>query len=122
MRFASIVGARPQFIKLASLSHALRREHQEILIHTGQHYDYSMSALFFGELEIAVPDYNLEIGSGLHGRQTGSLLAVIEQVLVKEHPDWALVFGDTNSTLAGAPAPASPPRRRTPAHGGCLSV
>lgn len=87
MRFASIVGARPQFIKLAPLSRILRLHHQEVLIHTGQHYDYNMSAQFFDELEIPEPDYNLEIGSGSHGEQTGRMLAAIEQVLIKERPD-----------------------------------
>ena len=80
MRFASIVGARPQFIKVAPVSKALRQEHEEIIIHTGQHYDYCMSAQFFDELAIPTPDYHLEIGSGTHGGQTARMLEAIEQV------------------------------------------
>jgi UDP-N-acetylglucosamine 2-epimerase (non-hydrolysing) len=103
---ATVVGARPQFIKEAAVGRVLRERHREILIHTGQHYDPEMSDVFFEELQIARPDYNLGIGSGAHGEQTGRMLQAIEAVLVKEAPDAVLVYGDTNSTLAGALAAA----------------
>ncbi len=106
MRFASIVGARPQFIKLAPVSRELRLRHEECIIHTGQHYDAALSSQFFEELGIPAPDYHLGIGSASHGAQTGRMLEAVENVLLKERPDGVIVFGDTNSTLAGALAAA----------------
>src|SRR5438105_44034 len=102
MKIPTIVGARPQFIKAAAFSRELRKRHQEFLIHTGQHYDYAMSGVFFDGLELPAPNANLEIGSGPHGAQTGAMLGAIEKVLIEQKPDWVLVYGDTNSTLAGA--------------------
>ena len=107
MKIVTIVGARPQFIKSAPVSRAFSRAGlAEIVVHTGQHYDAAMSDLFFEELELAQPQHHLGIGSGPHGQQTGRMLAAIEDVLLREKPDWALVYGDTNSTLAGALAAA----------------
>lgn len=102
MKILTIVGARPQFIKAASGSRALRKQHQEILVHTGQHHDENMSEVFFREMEIPTPDYNLGIAGGSHGEMTGRMLIEIERVLQKEVPDAVLLYGDTNSTLAGA--------------------
>ncbi|MBH1942048.1 UDP-N-acetylglucosamine 2-epimerase (non-hydrolyzing) [Mobilitalea sibirica] len=102
MKLVTIIGARPQFIKAATFSEIFRKENQEVLIHTGQHYDVNMSDVFFDELGIPKPDYNLGVGSGNHGQQTGRMLEKIEHVIMKEKPDGMLVYGDTNSTLAGA--------------------
>ena len=103
MKVSSIVGARPQFIKAAVVSRVLRSQSdiQEVFLHTGQHYDANMSEVFFEELDIPTPDYNLGIGGGTHGQNTGRMLEAIEKVLLKERPDWILVYGDTDSTLAG---------------------
>ena len=106
----TILGARPQFIKAASVGRAIQQHNQEnpdlaiteVLLHTGQHYDENMSRVFFDELEIQEPHHNLGVGSGSHGKMTGMMLEKIEGVLVKEKPDIVLVYGDTNSTLAGA--------------------
>lgn len=108
MKIVTVVGARPQFVKAAALSRALKNypQIQEIIIHTGQHHDASMSDVFFQEMEIPTPHYHLEVSGLRHGAMTGRMLEKIEEVLIKEKPDWVLVYGDTNSTLAGAIAAA----------------
>lgn len=107
MKVLHVVGARPHFPKLAPLYRALaRRGHDQIIVHTGQHYDLQMSALFFDELELPPPRYCLDVGSAGHGAQTGHMLVRLEPVLLEELPDIVLVYGDTNSTLAGALAAA----------------
>lgn len=103
-KLVTVVGARPQFVKAAAVSRALRdkSETSEVLVHTGQHYDDNMSAVFFEELGIPAPAYHLGVGSGNHGAQTGAMMARIEEVLLQERPHQVLVYGDTNSTMAGA--------------------
>ncbi len=102
MKILYVIGARPQFIKLAPLSKRLKQKYHEVFVHTGQHFDKEMSDLFFQELEISKPDYNLRISGGSHGEQTGRMLIEMEKNVLVEKPDLIIVFGDTNSTLAGA--------------------
>ena len=106
LKILTIIGARPQIIKAAALSRAIRESFsdqiQEVLLHTGQHYDQNMSEVFFQQLGIPHPDYNLNVGSGAHGKQTATMISGIEEILIKEQPDYLVLYGDTNSTLAGA--------------------
>jgi UDP-GlcNAc3NAcA epimerase len=106
MKILTVVGARPQFIKAAAVSACLRERHQEVLLHTGQHYDDAMSAQFFRELQLPQPDIELGIGSGTHAEQTAKMMIGIEQAIAGEHPAAVLLYGDTNSTIAGALAAA----------------
>ena len=110
MKLVTIIGARPQIIKAAALSRAIRNHYadtiQEVIVHTGQHYDDNMSQVFFDELGIPSPDYNLHVGSASHGVQTARMTEGIEALLIKEQPDFIVLYGDTNSTLAGAVAAA----------------
>lgn len=110
IKVVTIVGARPQFVKAAAVSRAIREGYSghidEVLVHTGQHFDANMSSVFFDELDIPHPRYNLEISGGHHGAMTGRMLEAIENVLLQEQPDWVLIYGDTNSTLAGGLAAA----------------
>jgi UDP-GlcNAc3NAcA epimerase len=106
MKIVTVIGARPQIIKAAALSRAInehfKKEVQEVIVHTGQHYDDNMSQVFFDELGIPQPDYNLGVGSASHGVQTARMIEGIEEILLKEKPDYLVLYGDTNSTLAGA--------------------
>ena len=104
IKILTILGARPQFIKAGSVSReiAKHKEIEELIVHTGQHYDANMSDVFFEEMQIPKPDYFLGIGGKAHGAMTGQMIEKIEEILVNEQPDWVMVYGDTNSTLAGA--------------------
>ncbi len=103
MKVLSVVGARPQFVKLAPIAAAFEAaRHEHVIVHTGQHYDVRMSDVFFDDLDIPEPDVHLGVGSGSHGVQTGAMLSSLDAVLEEHAPDWVLVYGDTNSTIAGA--------------------
>ncbi len=103
MKVLSVVGARPQFVKVAPVARAFARGgHEHLIVHTGQHYDARMSDVFFEQLDIPAPAVHLGVGSGSHGEQTGSMLAGLEEVFLAQSPDWVVVYGDTNSTLAAA--------------------
>ena len=106
IKIITIIGARPQFIKAAAISNQIREQFgpflKEILVHTGQHYDKNMSEMFFKELNIPDPKYNLGISNSLHGSMTAKMMEEIEKIIISEKPDWLLVYGDTNSTLAGS--------------------
>ena len=106
IKIINLVGARPQIIKASAISRAIKNHYSgkinEIIVHTGQHYDREMSQVFFDELEITKPNYNLGVGSARHGRQTGLMITGIEEILLNEKPDCLIIYGDTNSTLAGA--------------------
>jgi UDP-GlcNAc3NAcA epimerase len=102
MKVMTIVGARPEFIQTAPVSKAIRQRHTEILVHTGQHYDGNMSDVFFRDLDLPDPELNLGVGSGSHAEQTGLMMIRLEEAMMREQPGWALVYGDTNSTIAGA--------------------
>lgn len=106
MKVVSVVGARPQFIKAAPVCRALRARHTEVLVHSGQHYDYEMSDVFFEQLGIPKPDYNLGVGSGSHGKQTGEMMGLLEALFLEVAPDVVVVYGDTNTTLAAGLAAA----------------
>jgi len=103
MKIMSFVGARPQFIKVAPIDHEFkRRDIEHVVVHSGQHYDDNMSAVFFKELNISIPHYNLEVGSDSPGRQTAKMIERFEEVVLKEQPDVILLYGDTNTTVAGS--------------------
>ena len=106
MKILTVIGARPQIIKASAISRAIKKYYNqqinEVIVHTGQHYDVNMSSVFFDELEIPQPNYNLNVGSGMHGEQTAKMIQGIEAIIQSESPDYLLVYGDTNSTLAGA--------------------
>ena len=110
IKLLTIIGARPQIIKAAALSRAIRNHFadkiHEVIVHTGQHYDDNMSKVFFDEMNVPNPDYNLGVGSGSHGKQTALMIEKTEEVILHERPDFVVLFGDTNSTLAGSVAAA----------------